>query len=888
MKHASLLFSAAAIFVLLARPAPAAEPAAVWVKRNGAEIALGNDALELWFSTAGKCRAVRLVNRLSGRTIPLASDDLSIGIEGRQATGAAELTFQAARDEATADGRRLVLHFTAAGGVAMEIVYELGRADFFLRRHLELTTPQPLPLRRVDLWRVGIEGKCAQQGFGEPVLLDDTFWGVEFPAGHNEFAAATVTLSQFPGRTVAGRFVSKGVVLGVAERGETTGRFLQYVDSIRVTPRERKLFVNYNTFWTLSPPTEENSLALVDLLRRKLWDRGGASIDAFTMDEGWDDKNSLWAIRGDRFPHGFAPLVERLAPMKARLGIWLSPSSSYGHAAWLAQHGYQAASNPWFICQSDPSYRRDLVAVVAALEGRYGVGFFKFDGFFAACDAAGHAHRPGPFGPEANVDAYIELLTAVRRARPDIYLDLTCGMWLSPWWLQYADSIWGEVGGDYPDRIVPAPGTASNTTTRDGVYRQRCRERPGFPTAAIEHLGIIVIAPQSWEDDAAIVVGRGARLLTLYINPGCFLHGDRDWEFLGRLLQWVRFHAATLEHTALVLGDPLRGEPYGYAHFLGVRGILALRNPLVEKRTVTLKLDQSAGWRRPEGQGLPDPAYAARIVYPRQEVLPGTLRYGQTLTVELQGFETMLLEVEPRRSDEPLLVGARGVERGRAGNRVTYALAGWPGEEAVLVLPPGLKPLGATLDGRPIELSPAAEGVSLPLHLAGRGELSRVEKPRLERQTSAGRKRIVGSCTATVPEGTVAAAHVLFEPARERSADPVQCHAQIDGKAAPIRGVTLSQQMFRDQAYGPHHWAWFEFDVPPGRHEIAFVIDSAKSEEPLSGRLGWWLWSEHRMTKGILTVQFSQPLPPARAEPSPPAPAQDLKRQILAIEPLQQ
>ena len=169
---------------------------------------------------------------------------------------------------------------------------------------------------------------------------------------------------------------------------------------------------------------------------------------------------------------------------------------------------------------------------------------------------------------EANVDAFIELLQAVRQGRPNVYLDPTCGIWLSPWWLQYADSLWGEVSGDYPDIIVPAPIVRdSATTTRDAVFRQRCREHPGFPPAAIEHLGIIVITPEKWEDNAMIVLGRGCRLLTLYVNPACFQQGDRDWAFLASILEVGAAQRRTLHDTQLILGDPLEREPYGYAHF---------------------------------------------------------------------------------------------------------------------------------------------------------------------------------------------------------------------------------------------------------------------------------------------------------------------------------
>jgi len=886
MQRVLLLFSAAMVSTLVAHPLAAGEPAGAWVRRTDTEIGLGNSFLELWLSTAGNhCKAIRLVNRLSGRTIPIRSDDVAIGIEGREAIRLAGFTFKDAREEAVPGGRRLTLRFDSAQeGLRLDVVYELGQADFFLRRHLELTPKGPLALRQVDLWLIGVDGKCSHQGFGEPMLLEDTFWGVEFPAGQNQFAAGAVRLTQFPGRTVADRFVSKSVVLGVSEPGQTARRFRQYVETFRVTPKETSLFVNYNTWWTLMPPTEKNSLELLDLFKRKLFDPYGESIDTFTLDDGWDDKDSLWSIRSDRFPRGFAPLVERLKAMNARLGIWLSPSSGYNHAPWLSQHGYASNSNPWFICQSDPKYRRDIVQVVTGLARQYDVAFFKFDGFSASCESPGHTHLPGSYAKEANVDAYIELLTAVRQVRPNIYLDPTCGIWLSPWWLRYADSLWGEVSGDYPDIVVPAPVVRdSATTTRDAAFRQRCHEHPGFPPAAIEHLGIIVITPEKWEDNAMIVVGRGCRLLTLYIDPKNLKGGDRDWEFLARLLKWVRHHAATLQRTELVLGDPFRREPYGYAHFRDSQGVLVLRNPFIEPQKVTLKLDESAGWRRPQGQQPPaQPPCAVQIVYPRQETLRSVVSYGDTLNLELQGYETMVLQIEPLKSDEPTLLGARHQETARAGNRMTFTLLGRPGEKRVLSFPGPVKPVNATLDGQPVAVSPSTGDVSLPA-LPGKEQTSSVEGGQIEVETSPSKWQLVGKCTTTVPSGTRAVAHVLFEPTA-KAVEALECKAQVNGRAVVVRAIRTPSK--GDQAHGPHPWTWFEFDVPPGRSEVSLAIASAKAAEALRGRLGWWLWSEHPLTKSVLAIGLSQAVPAARAEPLPLPIGMDHQRQVLTIQPL--
>jgi len=606
------------------------------------------------------------------------------------------------------------------------------------------------------------------------------------------------------------------------------------------------------------PPTEGNCLELIDLFRRKLSDPHGESFDTFTIDDGWDDKNSLWAIRRDRFPRGFTPLLGPLGAMKANLGLWLSPSSGYHHAPWLTtKGGYLKGSSNRFCVQADPKYTRDLIGVVTKLAKDYELAFYKFDGFSSTNVAQAEGMPRGDYAREANVDAFIRLLEAARKTNPRIYLDPTCGMWLSPWWLRYVDSIWGSVSGDYPTIIVPAPVVRdSATTTRDAIFRQRCRQHPGFPPAAIEHLGIIVITPEKWEDNAVAVVGRGCRLLTLYINPKHFRNGDRDWAFLAALLKWTRHHAATLEHTTLIGGDPYQHEVYGYAHFRGDRGIVALRNPFVEPQTVKLPLDESVGWARPKGSG----AWVARIVYPREETLGHTLRHGDALELRLQAYESMLVQIEPTAKGEPLLLGARCHETKRAGKRATYAVYGRAGQTLTHAPagPPGLAK--AAFEGpRP---ACAVDGAEMAAH-----------EPE-------GSWSIVGRCTTTVPQSATATLHILCDPSGGFHG-ALACSAQVNGKTATVRA--LRRPKHRRQVHTAHGWTWFEFPVPAGKSEVTVAIRPVEGAHFFRGEVGWWLWAEHSLTKHTLTVEFDKPLPPASREPLPMPLAMATEREILTI-----
>jgi len=438
-----------------------------YVKRTEDALAIGNPCLELSFAKAeGRWTAARLANRLAERTLRVASDGFAIAVEGQAPLRPGDFTAGEPRDEALRAGRRLTIPLESqARGVKLDIIYELDDADAFIRRRIELTAPKPLAVRQTDVWLVGVEGTCTHQGFGEPVFLDDTFWGLEYPGAHSRFANGTVRLTHYPHQT-ATRFVSKTAVLGVAEREGVAEQFRRYVRFEVIAFEKAPLFVNYNTWWTLMPPTEKNCLELIDLFQRKLFAPYGESFDTFTIDDGWDDKNSLWAIRKDRFPRGFAPLVAPLKAMNANLGLWLSPSSGYHHAPWLTtKGGYLKGKNAWYCVQSDPKYCRDIIEVVTRLARENDLAFYKFDGFSASNEALAANMPKGEYAREANIDAYITLLEAVRKTKPGVFLDPTCGMWLSPWWLKQVDSIWGSVSGDYPSIVVPAPVIRESATT---------------------------------------------------------------------------------------------------------------------------------------------------------------------------------------------------------------------------------------------------------------------------------------------------------------------------------------------------------------------------------------------------------------------------------------
>jgi hypothetical protein len=894
-------------------------------RESGNDLSIGNKYLELRFQRKGdQMAATTLVNRIVGRTIKLSADDFALNIEGQPSLHVADFALQQATREPIPGGQRMSLHFAQRGGTSqVEVVYELLDEDFFLRRHLEFSPALPMPLRQVDVWRVGVKGECSSQefgppeymrhnvwgvegkkGFGQPVLLEDTFWGLEFPAGYNQYTGGAVTLTHFPGRTVTGRFVSKTAVAGVAPAGHVAPRFRFYIEQYRGRPRQPEVQVDYNTWTTLNPATESNSLDLISQFKKNLFEPYGVSFDSFTLDDGWDEKNSLWELRASGFPRGFNPLLEALQSMGTKLGLWFSPSSGYGHAGWGGENGYtQNATSNWFLCQSDPNYRRDMCRIVPELIRKNTIGFFKMDGFCASCDTHRHPHHlEGNYAREANVDALIELITAMRKANPGVYLDLTSGSWLSPWWLRYVDSIYGYTYDGTPPALLPSPnGLDGATTTRDALLRRRLAQNPGFDASAVETLGVYLdptlVVDQhtffdNWQDNAMMVAGRGARLLTFYMNPAQFPNPPKDWAFLVGMIQWARHNASTLARTEMILGDPYRMEAYGYAHFVGQRGILALRNPFIQPQTVRVRLNETAGWTASDaGNGT----YAASIVFPYCETLRQTLHYGDALEMELEPYQTVLVQIEATNLSAPTLAGVQAYEIRRSSEKITWEIFALPGTKVSVAVKGLPAPKRTTLDGRDILAVKTDQGLELPLTFEGNKMLCPVADGALQYDDSANvydqeGSHLVGKCTVSIPHGVKASMFVLcLDP--PPLDDEFRCRATVNRNVVLVTAIrcpsprAIPAETLAELPLNP--WVFFRFDLPEGESEVAVSIQAGeKYPKPFAVRAGWWLWAEQPLKKGTLMMEFGQPLSAVPVNPLPFPSGMEFQRQVVPLQPL--
>jgi len=113
---------------------------------------------------------------------------------------------------------------------------------------------------------------------------------------------------------------------------------------------------------------------------------------------------------------------------------------------------------------------------------------------------------------------------------------------------------------------------------------------------------------------------RGTQMTEVYNNISAW--DDAHADAAAAVLKWMVANDDVLLASARFIGgDPLAGEPYGYAHFTREgRGIIVIRNPALEPRTFDVPFDETAGMWPGEKE------HVVRIVYPFTLALPEPAR----------------------------------------------------------------------------------------------------------------------------------------------------------------------------------------------------------------------------------------------------------------------
>ncbi len=533
-----------------------------------------------------------------------------------------------------------------------------------MRKWLEFknTSGKELLLLDVELGDYKITVPCNEGFQGLPVYMDDeVFCSTAHPAGVAQGSPGRVRLRHFPGRYLSPgeKLVSKQAVYGMAEApGQARQAFWKYV--VRRSHRQvlaeltgKKSWLQHDGLgaawgrpepWGMvDPPSEEVCMQVFNRLERLKKDLG-LQFDYFWLDAGWweyPQRFGLTEFNHDGFPNGPGKTIQRASELGMRCGLWFSRGSDE--------------------CRIPEDVFKVWENAITHHVQKNNLKGFKFDGMWPRCFSKDHAerhlHLPGKYSFEPGADANIRVYDYARKLCPDGWL---FGYWGhdSPWWLSYLDTA-GYHGLTWE---IACASMYPTLYLRDSVrlawdqgqqYRNDMPPLGRYAEGIWTGTGWATLGTSRWIQDAMVDLCRGPAFLHLWTDVRRWTPVEADR--FARLARILKAYPDCFLNSRLIIGDPWKGEPYGYACSDGERAFLVVNNPAFTDRRVEIKLDQSIGLAQRGEMDIyrhvPKPA--------RMKTKKRSWHLGDTLSWYLRPNEVVFLEIAPV-SKGPALGGTLG------------------------------------------------------------------------------------------------------------------------------------------------------------------------------------------------------------------------------------
>lgn len=685
--------------LLLQTASPAAETAGRFV--------LENAALARTFSTeGGVLHTVEILNKRAGTHIrPAAAPEFRLRFSQGTDKPETQFTLTAADFKVSkvvpSDGALAVALGNPARGIEVEVRYELKPGDFHLRKRLAIASERAVTLERIDVEAFGLPDAYPpytlrritanargqwSPGLGQPLYTSNsaTFWGVEFPAADNRVEGGALSAGYLWGRELrpGQPYGTHAAVMGVADDPAfVADAFLDYIDRVRIRPL--RLQVQYNSWFDYGGGVRAETFAksVAKIHEELVTARGNRPLSRYVIDDGWQDAAADWSDKvwkvNAKFDPDFASSRKAVADAQSGLGLWLSPGCLFGARPAIAKMraaGLEAIGD-WSMSMAGPKYMQRLEDRMVELT-KQGVGFYKLDGIFGHLNVRNFELDGGRYGlpsmPQLGLDGLrgtdqalndakydelkiyylsagterlMQLFAKLAEADPDIYLVISNGAYLSPWWLMHVDAVWMINAGD-------AAGGSSRTEElvyRDGRYHEIWPEqRTQFPMCSLfNHEPKKTSTGESKDEFRRYLymsLSRGTGFVELYLKPFALQPGD--WDVLSEGLFWARDVFPAFRRVRMHGGSPAAGEVYGYTGWDAAQGYVSLHNPSAAAKTCTVRLDRAFGLVPGSG-----PFHVSSPLDGSARGLPAVCRFGDTLTFDLAPREIRIVNFTAQPKD---------------------------------------------------------------------------------------------------------------------------------------------------------------------------------------------------------------------------------------------
>ena len=646
-------------------PGPAPGEAQASIQDNA--IVLSNNAIQCtWSVQGGHLKPVSVTNKHSGATLSLeGSECVQLTRSGYPAWKASDLMVLRpsvteevipGRGQRTSAGRQVsVVMLSEPGPSNLMVTWRaiLHNGSNHVRQSVSLSIGGvDAPMRLQDIALVQLPTAQVRPGGtvdGSPAISDDMFFAFEHPLAKIRNADAKNTLLQYSppwgSKAISVDAVMYSSVMGVAPKGQLRRAFLYYVERERA--QAYRPFLHYNSWYDIgyggAKILEGDALKMIDLFGKELIESRKVPLASFVLDDGWDNPATLWQFH-DGLPNGFTPLKQAAAKYDSTLGVWLSPWGGYGTSKdqrmkYGQQEGFE--TNKRGFSMAGPKYYGRFRDACMKMVRDYDVSYFKFDGISGS-------GAPTGAEPEyaGDVEALLRMITELRKAKPDLFINVTTGTWSSPYWLWYADSTWRS-GSDWGTCGWGSKRQQQITYRDNETYHNVVLRAPLYPINSLMTQGVMFAnhgLPEEKEglvEDIRAFFASGTNCQELYLTPS--LLDAQTWDALAEGATWSRDNADVLVDTHWIGGDPIKGEVYGWASWSRRKGIIGLRNP--SDKPGRIALDIGNAFELPEGAAQ---KYSLKSPWKSDAAMAGIeLSAGQEHTFELKPFEVLVFDVNP-------------------------------------------------------------------------------------------------------------------------------------------------------------------------------------------------------------------------------------------------
>lgn len=607
-------------------------------------------------------------NTLASTNLSSGNALFSVRFTNGECVSSSDLTVGAYTEK---DGTAL-LDFSEKCGIKAKL--KIYAQDGVVKKQLTLSQTDDKIIDYIDLESIDVEDKkyfdvkvvsggeipAFQSMLGQPVYVGGIFIGCEFPATENRVINSKATVRYYLGKNVGENFSCPVTVVGGAQSEnmqDLKKAFFEYIDAISVPIGLR---FQYNSWYDYMRNIDEsNILTSFKQVHDKLTQLDAPHISAYVVDDGWVDMKAKFWSYNKKFPGGMGKVSAFCAKeLDSNFGMWLGPRGGYNDVYKLAKR-FHRGKNGYVnrqakdICVASSDYVNKLQNFLIEQTRLYKIDYWKFDGFaLKPCRNKRHDHATGGHEDMYFVTdlwtKWIELYENLRAVRAGMWINMTCYVNVSPWWLQWVNSVWIQNSGDigFAENHKKQPQVEAEITYRDGRYYDCLVLRKlQMPLKGIyNHEPIygneakVKYSDEEFEKYLYWCTARGQALNELHLSPS--MMDGRKWEILASVMRYQEENYHILQHAEFFGDQPLENGVYGFAAFDGADGIIAIRNPDDKERTFEVQINEALG----APKSLKDGKLAA--IYGKSDITKSTYSFGDKLKCVLKPFEVLMVRVE--------------------------------------------------------------------------------------------------------------------------------------------------------------------------------------------------------------------------------------------------